>query len=212
MLYSFTSLFSFDITPYAKEVTYNKGDTIYALGDEIKTLVYIYEGLSSCSYIYPDGVPSLLDEVSSPAFYGELELLTSHKSTSLVTAITECRAYVIDIRLIEDKLLSDSVFLKAIASYLGEKLYRVNKKTSSNLSFPLRSRLSAYILKKEKNNVYSENHINTARILSVSYRHLMYELRKLEDGKVIERSGRGRYVIIDKGALAKEAKNAGFLD
>ena len=40
----------------------------------------------------------------------------------------------------------------------------------------------------------------------------MYELRKLEDGKVIERSGRGRYVIIDKGALAKEAKNAGFLD
>ena len=203
----FLSLFSFDITPYVQEVEYLKGETIFNIGDEGGKLVYIYSGSSRCSLLYPDGKNATLDYTQERAFYGEFELLGIQKYTSLVEAATPCRACVVDTSKCRDLLLCDAVFLRNLSVYIATKLLRVNLKTSVNLSYPLRRRLAEYILSSSESGIYSISHSDTARCLSVSYRHLLYVLRSFEDEGLIARTGRGVYRIENPEALEKECRD-----
>lgn len=204
---TFLSLFSFDITPYVKEEEYRKGDTIFNIGDEGGKLVYIYSGSSRCSLLYPDGKTSTLDYTEERAFYGEFELLGIQKYTSLVEAATPCRAYVVDTSKCRDLLLCDAVFLRNLSVYIATKLLRVNLKTSGNLSYPLRRRLAEHILSSSVDGIYTRSHSDTARCLSVSYRHLLYVFKSFEDEGLIERTGRGVYRIVNPEGLGKECSD-----
>ena len=202
---TFLSLFSFDISPYVRDVSYKKGETIFFPGDESERLIYIYSGSSRCSFLYPDGRYAILDLAPSPAFYGELELLSIQQYKSFVEAVTDCHGYEIDTLHSKDKLLSDPVFLKNLASYIAGKLLRVNKKMAKNLNYPLKKRLSSYILDNSPGGVYSLSHSDTAKYFCVSYRHLLFVFKELEEEKLIERTGRGKYRVIDSLGLEKEA-------
>lgn len=202
----FRALFSFDVTPYTTQVEYRKGETIFNIGDESGKLIYIFSGSSRCSFIYPDGGIVQLDYAPSPAFYGELEMLGIQRYTSFVEAVTDCTGYSIDIEKCRDKLLSDPVFLRSLARYIALKLFRVNSVSANNMSFPLKKRLSSYILRVESGGVYSLSHKDTSAYFSVSYRHLLFVFKELEDEGYIERIGRGRYRVIDRKGLEREAE------
>lgn len=201
----FSSLFSFDISPYVKDVSYKKGEAIFFPGDESEKLIYIYSGSSRCSFIYPDGRYALLDYAPAPAFYGELELLSIQQYKSYVEAVSGCRGYEIDTLHCKDKLLSDPVFLKSLASYIAEKLFRVNKTMAKNLNYPLKKRLASYILDNSQNGIYSLSHSDTSKYFCVSYRHLLFVFKELEDEGLIEKTERGRYRIVDEFSLKEEA-------
>lgn len=202
----FKALFSFDITPYAREVEYLKGETILNIGDESGKLIYILSGSSRCSFIYPDGGIAQLDYAPSPAFYGEMEMLGIQRYTSFVEAVTDCKGYSIDLGGCRNKLLGDPVFLCNLARYIALKLFRVNSVSASNMSFPLKKRLSSYILDMESDGVYSVSHTDTRAYFSVSYRHLLFVFKELEEEGCIKRIGRGKYMITDRRGLEKEAE------
>lgn len=204
---SFTSLFSFDITSYVKEVTYNKGEAIFRPGDDSSSLIYIRSGYSRISYIYPDGGTQELDYAPSPLFYGELEMLGVQKYTSSVEAVTECEAYIIDIERCRELLLSDAVFLRNLALFISLKLFRMNKRMAENLNYSLKKRLASYILKNEEGGIYSRSHKDTALYFSSSYRHLLSIFRLLEDDGAIVREKRGRYRIVDRAKLIEVVEN-----
>lgn len=147
---AFLSLFSFDITPYTGEVKYSKGDVISKLGDDGGKLVCILRGETKCSYICPGGELTALDYAPSPAFYAELELLGVQKYTSLVEAVTDTEACVIDTEKVKDRLLSGTLFLRNLLSCVASKLLRVNMQMASWGSFPLKRRLSSCILCHEE--------------------------------------------------------------
>lgn len=203
---SFTSLFSFDISPYVKEVVYKKGEAIFNAGDDSSSLIYVYSGYSRLSFLYPDGEMAELDYAPSPLFYGELEMLGVQKYTSYVEAVTETKAYVIDRKRAESLLLSDSLFLKNLAVFISTKLFRMNRRMASNITRPLKTRLSRYILEMENNGIYSLSHKESALYFSCSYRHLLYVFKALEDEGAIEREKRGRYRIKDRNLLLKNAE------
>ncbi len=205
MLESFASLFSFDISPFVKDVSYKKGETIFFPGDESEKLIYIYTGSSRCSFIYPDGRCALLDYAPSPAFYGELELLSIQQYKSFVEAVTICKGYAIDTLHTKDKLLTDPVFLCHLASYIALKLFRVNKQMADNLNYPLKKRLASYILDKATDGIYSISHTDTSKYFATSYRHLLFVFKELEDEGIIEKRGRGKYIIKDLDLLKAEA-------
>ncbi len=207
MLDSFKSLFSFDITPYVKEVTYNKGEAIFRPGDDSSSLIYIYSGYSRLSFVYPDGGIAELDYAPSPLFYGELELLGVQKYTSSVEAVTKCEAYIIDIDKCRDMLFSDAVFLKNLSLFIAAKLFRMNRRMAENSTLSLKKRLAVYILKNEENGIYSRSHKDTALYFSSSYRHLLYVFRSLEDEGALVREKRGHYRIADREKLIKAAEN-----
>ncbi len=200
----FLSLFSFDITPYTKEVEYKRGETILSSGGDGGNLIYIREGGSRCSYIYPDGVLTALDYAPSPAIYGELELLGVQKYTALVEAVTDAAAYSVNTLLIKEKLLSDAVFLRKLVEYTARKLFRVNMQMASSLSFPLRKRLAGYILDHERDGIYTMSHGEASAYLCVSYRHLLHVFSTFESEGLIERKSRGLYIVRNRRALERE--------
>lgn len=200
----FLSLFSFDITPYTKEVKFHKGDTILSAGSDGGDLIYIRQGESRCSYIYPDGALTLLDYAPSPALYGELELLGVQKYTALVEAVTDVDAYAVDTFSIRERLLSDARFLRNLVEYTARKLFRVNMQMASSVSFPLRNRLASYILDHETDGMYSMSHTEASLYLSVSYRHLLHVFSAFENDGLIERKRRGLYIIKDHEGLKRE--------
>ena len=201
----FLSLFSFDITPYTEEVKYRKGEVIFNIGDDGGKLIYTLSGETKCSYIYPGGELTALDYAPSPAFYGELELLGVQKYTSLVEAVTDTKAYVIDTTEVKERLLSDAVFLRSLLSYVASKLFRVNMQMASSVSFPLKRRLSSYILEHEDGGIYTMSHSEAAKYLCVSYRHLLNVFSTLEEEGLIERKSRGCYVIKNRTGLERES-------
>lgn len=203
---SFLSLFSFDITPYVKEVRYKKGEAIFNPGENASSLVYTRSGYSRISFIYPDGGISEIDYAPSPLFYGELELLGVQKYTSFVEAVTETEAYVIDAEKAKLLLLSDSLFLKNLAVFISTKLFRMNRRMASNLNYPLKTRLSGYILKTAEGDVYSLSHKDTALYFSSSYRHLLYVFKELEEEGAITREKRGCYRIKNRDILIRNAE------
>lgn len=200
----FLSLFSFDITPYSKEVEYKKGESIFSLGDDENKLVYIFKGNSKCSTIYPDGSTSLLDYAPSPSLYGELELLGIQKYTSNVIAETNCYGYLIDLARCKEKILADPVFLKNLLNYIATKLFRVNQRMADNISLPLKKRLAEYIIKMAKDDIYSENHITTSEYMACTYRHLLFTFSFFEENGALKKIKRGRYKIVDKAKLLED--------
>lgn len=204
---SFFSLFSFDIKPYVKRVEFKEGETIFHLGDETKRAIYLLEGFSKCSTIYPNGDNVLLDYAPSPSFYGELELLGIQKYTSSVVASTRCIGYEIDINRVGERLLDDPVFLKNLLFLTAQKLFRVNKVASDNIGLPLKKRLAKYILKNERDGYYNISHIKCSEYLSVSYRHLLFVFSSFEREGLIKRVGRGRYQILSLNKLLEEVKS-----
>lgn len=202
----FPSLFSFDITPFAVPVKYRRGEAVFNIGDESSKLVYIAEGFSRCYYIFPDGETAELDYAPSPAFYGEMEMLGIQRYTSSVEAVTECTGYSIDLTKCRDLLLSDPVFLRNLAVYIASKLFRVNSVSASNMSLPLKRRLSSYILRMESGGIYTESHTSVSKYLSVSYRHLLHVFNELEKEGALERIGRGRYRVKDRRLLEEEGE------
>ncbi len=199
-----TSLFSFDITPYLKRVEYKKGESIFNGGEEIERLVYIEKGSVLCSSINEEGEITALDLVTIPTIFGELELLDIQKYTIFVTSLTSCSGYLIETKKIKEKLLSDSVFLIFLLKQSAAKVYRINNRAAINHTYSLKRRLINYILDREENGLYKENHTLCSQFLSTSYRHLLLLFSTLEKEGYIKREERGVYRIINREKMERE--------
>lgn len=199
-----TSLFSFDIIPYLKRVEYKKGESIFNGGEEIEKLVYIEKGTVLCSSINEEGETTALDLVTIPTIFGELELLDIQKYTIFVTSLTFCSGYVIETKRIKEKLLSDSVFLRFLLEQSAAKINRINKTAAINNSYTLKRRLINYILDREENGLYKENHTLCSQFLLTSYRHLLLTFSTLEKEGYIKREEKGVYRIINREKMERE--------
>lgn len=199
-----TSLFSFDISSYLKKVEYKKGENIFNGGDEIEKLVYIEKGSVLCSSINEEGETTALDLVTVPTIFGELELLEIQKYSSFVTSLTNCSGYLIETKRIKEKLLSDSVFLRFLLEQSAAKIYRINRITAINHSYSLKRRLINYILEREENGLYKENHTLCSQFLLTSYRHLLLTFSTLEKEGYIKREEKGVYRIINREKMERE--------
>lgn len=198
------SLFSFDITPFLKRVEYKRGESIFNGGEEIEKLVYIERGSVLCSSINDDAETTALDLVTIPTIFGELELLDIQKYTVFVTALSFCSGYVIETKKIKERLLSDPVFLRFLLKQSAAKVYRINQVTSINHTYSLKRRLINYILDREENGLYSENHTLCSQFLLTSYRHLLLTFSTLEKEGYIKREERGVYRIINREKMERE--------
>ncbi|GEM_PF-2668351 len=74
------------------------------------------------------------------------------------------------------QLLSDCKFLRYLCKYLSEKATNNTSKFSRNESYPLKTRLAAFILDAPVSGIYREPHTEVAEYLGVTYRHLLYVL------------------------------------
>ena len=78
---------------------------------------------------------------------------------------------------------------------MSQKTLRDVQNYSRNQTYPLKTKLAAFILMTSRNGFYRERHTETAAYLGVSYRHLLYVLAEFVSEGVLEKTKSGYHII-----------------
>lgn len=165
-------------------------------------LYYMVEGVGKLYKTHKNGKVSLINYLVGPCFIGEMEALGILDVPKGFQAQTSCTCFCLPLSKYKDKIRNDICFLRHVCMYLGNKAISNMDISTSNQVYPLKNRLSKFILMTAHRDLYTEKHTEASAYLGVSYRHLLYTLSRLCSDRILEKSSQG-YRIIDRSALEK---------
>lgn len=137
---------------------------------------------------------------------GDLEFLRIENHCVTTEAIERTVCLVLDIRHSRERLLKDTVFLKALLYQVGEKLAKSSSNIAINMLYPVENRLSSYIRYMARENgtqtrrYFEANLTETAEALGTSYRQLERVLKSLCAKNILVKN-KQRYEILDEEQL-----------
>ena len=201
-----SKLFSQDITNLLELFSLNKGDFLISEGECSDYLYFLVSGKLKVFSHSTSGKIMSLTLFNSFEIIGETCSLWNKPPTASVQAAS--KAYCIGISMkYRDILLNDVVFLRYICKNLGERLSYMNNTTCINLYESLESRLASFILKTEKDGVFSYNLTECVELLCTSYRHLLRIINLFCSTNKLIKNGKS-YRIIDRDYLEKISSNS----
>ena len=201
-----SELFSQDITNLLELFSLNKGDFLINEGECSDYLYFLVSGKLKVFSHSTSGKIMSLTLFNSFEIVGETCSLWNKPPTASVQATS--KAYCIGISMkYRDLLLNDVIFLRYICQNLGERLSYMNNTTCINLYESLESRLASFILKTEKDGIFSYNLTECAELLCTSYRHLLRIINLFCSTNKLVKNGKF-YKIIDRSYLEKVSSNS----
>jgi len=201
-----SKLFSQDITNLLELFSLNKGDFLINEGECSDYLYFLVSGKLKVFSHSTSGKIMSLTLFNSFEIVGETCSLWNKPPTASVQATS--KAYCIGISMkYRDLILNDVIFLRYICQNLGERLSYMNNTTCINLYESLESRLASFILKTEKNGIFSYNLTECAELLCTSYRHLLRIINLFCSTNKLIKNGKC-YKIIDRSYLEKVSSNS----
>ena len=201
-----SKLFSQDITNLLELFSLNKGDFLINEGECSDYLYFLVSGKLKVFSHSTSGKIMSLTLFNSFEIVGETCSLWNKPPTASVQASS--KAYCIGISMkYRDLLLNDVIFLRYICQNLGERLSYMNNTTCINLYESLESRLASFILKTEKDGIFSYNLTECAELLCTSYRHLLRIINLFCSTNKLIKNGKC-YKIIDRSYLEKVSSNS----
>ena len=201
-----SKLFSQDISNLLELFSLNKGDFLINEGECSDYLYFLVSGKLKVFSHSTSGKIMSLTLFNSFEIVGETCSLWNKPPTASVQATS--KAYCIGISMkYRDLLLNDVIFLRYICQNLGERLSYMNNTTCINLYESLESRLASFILKTEKDGIFSYNLTECAELLCTSYRHLLRIINLFCSTNKLIKNGKS-YRIIDRDYLEKISSNS----
>ena len=201
-----SKLFSQDMSNLLELFSLNKGDFLINEGECSDYLYFLVSGKLKVFSHSTSGKIMSLTLFNSFEIIGETCSLWNKPPTASVQAAS--KAYCIGISMkYRDLLLNDIIFLRYICQNLGERLSYMNNTTCINLYESLESRLASFILKTEKDGVFSYNLTECAELLCTSYRHLLRIINLFCSTNKLIKNGKS-YRIIDRDYLEKISSNS----
>lgn len=201
-----SELFSQDITNLLELFSLNKGDFLINEGECSDYLYFLVSGKLKVFSHSTSGKIMSITLFNSFEIVGETCSLWNKPPTASVQATS--KAYCIGISMkYRDLLLNDVIFLRYICQNLGERLSYMNNTTCINLYESLESRLASFILKTEKDGIFSYNLTECAELLCTSYRHLLRIINLFCSTNKLIKNGKS-YRIIDRDYLEKISSNS----
>lgn len=200
------NLFSKDMTPYFELFSLAKGDYLITEGQCSEYLYFLVNGKVKVFSHSTSGKVMSLNHFNSFEIIGEACSLWDKPPTASVQSTS--KAYCLGISMkYKEIILNDVTFLRYMCQNLGERLSYMNNNTCINLYDPLESRLAYFILKTEKDNIFSYNLTECSELLCASYRHLLRVINSFCNSNILSKSGKS-YRIINKDFLQKVASNS----
>ena len=201
-----SKLFSQDISNLLELFSLNKGDFLINEGECSDYLYFLVSGKLKVFSHSTSGKIMSLTLFNSFEIVGETCSLWNKPPTASVQATS--KAYCIGISMkYRDLLLNDVIFLRYICQNLGERLSYMNNTTCINLYESLESRLASFILKTEKDGIFSYNLTECAELLCTSYRHLLRIINLFCSTNKLVKNGKF-HKIIDRSYLEKVSSNS----
>ena len=187
---------------------FEAGEKIVDSFGKILDLRCLVEGKAKITLVHDNGRSSIVDFLRTGDYIGELTLLEIERRPKDVIALSPCICLSLPIIHSKDILEKDADFLLRMSRFLAEKHLRRTWFYVKGLSYEFKNRLAAYILLTEHKGFYNQKHTETAEILSVSYRHLLYTMKEFQNLGYLEKSNKG--YKIHRSALEALAKDINF--
>ncbi len=197
------------LLPYREQLhvaVFERGDYLSHYNVPIGTLYYLVSGKAKIYMIHDDGKQTLVQFVGDNNYIGELSLLGAEDVPKDVIALQQCICIALPFEQGNPGLLSNPAFLRHLCIFLAQKLLLRTERFSESLNYPLKNRLAAFILFTAHERTYTEKHVETAEYLGISYRHLLYAIRRFCDDGILIKQKKGHH-IADLHALQVLAKD-----
>ena len=201
-----TKLFSQNISKYLDLFSFKKGDFLINEGECSEHLFFLVSGAIKVFSYSTSGKVMYLSHFNSFEIIGEACSLWKKSPTASVQATSKVHCIGISMKY-RQLLLNDIIFLRYICENLSERLSYMNNTTCTNLYESLESRLASFILRTEKNGVFSYNLTECAELLCASYRHLLRVVNLFCNTNILSKDGKS-YTILDRDYLIKIVSNS----
>lgn len=198
--YPLSQWFSFDVTPYMELHTFQKNSFICEEDQPLSHIYLLLEGRSKVFTTHDNGKISIIEFNGPMALLGEMELIHARSTTVAVQAMQDTVCIGIRLAGCYSQILSDPVFLLRLGQYLGQRIVSNTRNFVSSQAYPLKNRLSAFLLDNYPDGIFNERLAEVSDYLGVSYRHLQRVIEELCRLNVLKRIHAG-YEIIDSEYL-----------
>jgi len=189
---------------------FDKGEFLFQEGDLSKALYLLVEGECRVSKTVESGKDFLISHYGGVSVIGEVELFEEKDYQSTVQMLNEGICFVLRLPERRDAIMQDLSLIRFIAKQLCAKVERSDRNTSVTVSYPLKERLSSYILYAKEEGIFKSNYTHLANHLGCSHRHLLRTLKGLCEMGILQKSELG-YRILDEKALQALAGDAFYV-
>lgn len=172
---------------YGKLVHYKKGNYLIKQNYPIVSLVCIINGRAKAIRFREDGFEILLEIFKFGDILGDIELMLQKDTYSTsVKAIDDIDVYCMPINIAKKLIKTDIIFSNNIANQLANKLYNTSNQISINNTMNVKQRFIQYLEFNCNNDIFNENIVEVAQLLSVSYRHLLRVINILSKENILQ--------------------------
>lgn len=188
------------------ERQFSKGDHIFRAGEAFKNCYLIRKGTVKIYIDHENGRRSILDFASGESWLGELSLFCEEDYIKENQVVEDVACLEFNLQELKMICMEDPAISCYFASYISKKLMARSYRMSEYLNYSLERRLASFILEHQQGGKYNLSHIDVSEYLNVSYRHVLYVMKKFCNEGLIAKEK--KYVIIDEDRLLTIANSS----
>ncbi|MDK2967627.1 cyclic nucleotide-binding domain-containing protein [Lacrimispora sp.] len=189
-----------------QERRFLKGSNIFKAGESITHCYYIRSEVVKIYIDHENGRRSILDFAGRQDWLGELSVFCNEDFTKENRVVDEISCLEFDISKIRQMCKKDGSISFYFASYISSKLMARSFRLSEYLNYSLEKRFASFILSHHKGGVYGISHTDVSEYMNVSYRHILFVMKKFCDEGIMKKE-KG-YIIADFGKLREIAERS----
>ncbi|MEY8355372.1 cyclic nucleotide-binding domain-containing protein [Lachnospiraceae bacterium 54-53] len=174
-----------------------KGSNIFKAGERISRSYLILSGTVKIYIDHENGRRSILDFEGKDDWLGELSLFCEEDYIKENKVIADAACLEFDRKELRQLCKNSGEASFYFASYISNKLMVRSRRLSEYLNYSLEKRLASFILKYQQDGMYSIPHTDVSEYMNISYRHVLFVMKKFCDDGVLQK---------DKGYLIMDLK------
>ncbi|MCT4687228.1 cyclic nucleotide-binding domain-containing protein [Vallitalea sp.] len=208
--YKLYEIFGDDLDNYYEFHLFEKGELICKMDEPVYYFYLLVDGKAKVFTLSEDGRILLHEFYKSISDFGDIEILNNTNYRTNVEAIKQSLFIAFPVNYINSICMNRKAFLQYLCVTLSRKFMISSKKSSYNILYPLKNRLSAFILEHitvegQRLITLTSSYKEIAESLGTSYRHLYRCLNELKLLGLIEIDGK-QIRIVDEVNLRKLSK------
>jgi CRP/FNR family putative post-exponential-phase nitrogen-starvation transcriptional regulator len=184
-----------------------KGTHIYHAHLPVNQCYYIISGIVKVYIDHHNGKRSVLDFFNSGDWLGEISIFTHEDTIKENQVLEEVHCLEFDLDMLQKHCNSSAETSFYFAQYLANKLIARSYRMSEYMNYSLVEKLAQFIIQYEENGIYSISHTDASEYLNVSYRHVLYIIKKFCDQGILKKEK--NYKITDYIQLEKYVSSHG---
>lgn len=177
--------------------TFIKDSNIYKINSSVTHCYFLLSGTVKIYIDHKNGRRSILDLVGSNGWLGELSLFCNESDIKENKVLQDVECIEFDMGELRKICKEDAKVSFYFASYIADKLLARSYRMSENLNYSLDIRLASFVLQHQQKSIYNIPHTDVSEYMNVSYRHVLYVIKKFCELGILTKEKRKGYIISD---------------